>query len=85
MKIFSKLSTCILLFLAVSSSGGLKILGIFPTIGKSHFFTGEGIMKALHSAGHEVTVLSPFPQKKPMANWTDIDIPKLLEIGEGNI
>lgn len=85
MKIISLLSTCTLLLLAVSSTNSLKILGIFPTLGKSHFFVGEGMMKALHSAGHEVTMLSLFPQKKPMANWTDINVPNVIDIAEGII
>lgn len=78
-----KISSIVLLALAISSGSGIKILGIFPTSGNSHFFVGQGIMKSLHSAGHEITMLSPFPQKKPMENWTDIDIPGVLEQWEG--
>lgn len=68
----------------VGYSHTLKILGIFPTMGRSHFFMGEGMMKALHSAGHEVTMISAFPQKKPLANWTDVNLSGIVELMEGN-
>ncbi|KAK5643191.1 hypothetical protein RI129_007036 [Pyrocoelia pectoralis] len=53
---------------------GYKILGLFPHKGKSHYDTYEPLMKALVAKGHHVTVMSHFPQKKPLKNLTDIDI-----------
>jgi glucuronosyltransferase len=50
-----------------------RILGIFPIPGRSHFTFCGTIMKELASRGHQVTVLSPFPQKSPIPNYTDID------------
>lgn len=32
------------------------------------------MMEALADRGHEVVNLSPFPQKKPRANYTDLDL-----------
>ncbi|XP_055610277.1 UDP-glycosyltransferase UGT5-like [Uranotaenia lowii] len=49
-----------------------KILGIFPTTAKSHYIIGSSLMKALAKKGHEVTVVSPFPQSKPLKNYRDI-------------
>lgn len=60
-----------------------KILGVFPTMAKSHHIVGHSIMKALVEAGHEVTVVSPFPQKKPIKNWRDINTDELLAETEG--
>jgi glucuronosyltransferase len=53
---------------------GAKILGIFPLPGKSHFAVSSVLLKELASRGHQVTVLSPFPEKSPIPNYTDIDI-----------
>lgn len=49
----------IILFLlaAVARIEGYKILGVFPTAAKSHWAVGEGVMKALGEAGHEVSSL----------------------------
>ncbi|XP_049545913.1 UDP-glycosyltransferase UGT5-like [Anopheles darlingi] len=53
---------------------GAKILGIFPTSARSHFIVGSSLMKELARRGHEVTVINPFPQKKPLPNYRDIDV-----------
>lgn len=60
-----------------------KILGVFPVPSKSHFFVGQAIMKALHEAGHEITLISPFPRSKPIENWRDIEIPEMIEVFKG--
>jgi glucuronosyltransferase len=52
---------------------GAKILGIFPLPGKSHFAVGSVLFKELANRGHQVTVLSPFPETSPIANYTSID------------
>lgn len=56
----------------------LKVLGVFPVISSSHFAIGSSIIKSLNSAGHEVTVVSPYPLKKPIKNYRDIDTSDLL-------
>ncbi|XP_046996863.1 UDP-glycosyltransferase UGT5-like [Schistocerca americana] len=48
-----------------------RILAIFPHFGKSHFDFFEPLMKALAARGHDLHVLSYFPQKQPLANYTD--------------
>ncbi|XP_031341434.1 UDP-glucuronosyltransferase 1-7C-like [Photinus pyralis] len=53
---------------------GEKILGIFAHKGKSHFDSFVPLMKALALKGHDVTVISHFPQKTRVANFSDIDI-----------
>ena len=52
---------------------GAKILGIFPLPGKSHFAVSSVLLKELANRGHQVTVFSPFPEKSPIANYTNID------------
>lgn len=55
-------------------SSGARILGVFPHVAKSHFMMSEVLMKGLASRGHEVVVISHFPQKTPIPNYTDISL-----------
>jgi hypothetical protein len=52
----------------VSLISSSKILALFPYIGKSHFDVLEPFVKELAARGHQVVVLSHFPQKYPVAN-----------------
>ena len=45
----------------------------------SHFSIGYSIIKSLHKVGHEVTVISPYPQKKPLENYRDISTKDILD------
>lgn len=58
----------------IVSVSGYKILGIFPHTGKSHFDVFEPLMKALAGKGHEVTVISHFPQQEPLRNYRDVSL-----------
>ncbi|EZA59837.1 2-hydroxyacylsphingosine 1-beta-galactosyltransferase [Ooceraea biroi] len=49
-----------------------RFLGVFPIAFKSHFVILESVMKGLISKGHQVDIISPFPQKTPYPNYTDI-------------
>ncbi|XP_063241754.1 UDP-glucosyltransferase 2-like [Bacillus rossius redtenbacheri] len=51
-----------------------RILGIFQLNSKSHFIVAEALMKGLAARGHQVVVMSHFPQKNPVPNYTDIDV-----------
>lgn len=66
----------LLLFLTCLSSPAicLKVLGLFPHFGKSHYIMFEQIMKELAHRGHEAHVYSYFPQKTPIKNFYDYDI-----------
>ncbi|KAF2881521.1 hypothetical protein ILUMI_24655 [Ignelater luminosus] len=66
--------TVLVLFHFWTTINGYKILGLFPHPGKSHFDAFRPLLKALAEKGHEVTVISYFPQKNPMKNYKDIDI-----------
>ena len=65
----------ILIFIAILTLGqpsnGHRILGLFPHPGFSHFNFFQPIMQALAEAGHEVTVVSQFPNKEPHENYKD--------------
>lgn len=64
-------------FTLISSS---KILALFPYIGKSHFDVFEPFVKELAARGHQVVVVSHFPQKYPVINYTDISLVGSLTI-----
>lgn len=81
MKIVLILSVAILYFL--NPIEGARILGVFPGATYSHFILGHTLMKELASRGHEVTVMSPFPQKTPIKNYKDVDLSELLKEYEG--
>ncbi|XP_046658306.1 UDP-glycosyltransferase UGT5-like isoform X2 [Homalodisca vitripennis] len=57
-----------------------NILAVFPHTGKSHFDVFEPLVLALAGRGHQVTVLSFYPQKTPVANYTDISLVGTLPV-----
>jgi glucuronosyltransferase len=61
----------VILLLLIKSLSAHRILGIFPHPGLSHFHFFHPIMRSLAEAGHEVTVVSHFPNKPPMDNYKD--------------
>ncbi|XP_075976669.1 UDP-glycosyltransferase UGT5-like [Anticarsia gemmatalis] len=58
----------------------LNILGVFPYQGKSHFFVFEPYLQELAKRGHNVTVISYFPQQKPLDNYHDISLAGKAEV-----
>lgn len=71
MKLLLSLLTGLYLFYIIDAS---KILGVFHCTSKSHYNLGEAIFKALHERGHELTVLTMFPQKEPLPGYNEIDL-----------
>jgi glucuronosyltransferase len=79
MKTERRLAIALLLFvLPVVTS--YRILGLFPHPGISHFHFFQPVMKALAEAGHEVTVVSHFPEKDPPQNYKDIPLSGLTAL-----
>lgn len=56
---------------------GYRVLGIFPFEAVSHFNFFRPILRALSNLGHDVTVVSYFPD--PTANYTDNPLGKADE------
>ncbi|KAK9499200.1 hypothetical protein O3M35_002279 [Rhynocoris fuscipes] len=56
-----------------------NILVILPYPIYSHHASFDPIIKELATRGHNVTVVSPFPQKTPVPNITDIVLPNIMK------
>lgn len=69
----------------VSRTNGARILGLFPLNGKSHFVMFQEVMKSLVEKGHQVDVLSTFPQEKKYPNYTDLSIADLAPVKVNNM
>lgn len=61
-----------------------NFLGVFPIPIKSHMIVFAKLMKELAKKGHNVTVISTFPEKNYLPNYRDVDlsayIPKMVEV-----
>lgn len=58
----------------ISNSSSLRILGLFPHPGASHFNFFHPIMLGLAEIGHDVTVVSHFPDSRAPSNYKDLII-----------
>lgn len=59
----------------IATAESLKILGLFPHPAISHFHVFHPIMRGLADAGHDVTVVSHFPDENAPANYKDLHLP----------
>ncbi|CAG9793379.1 unnamed protein product [Diatraea saccharalis] len=57
-----------------------KILVVFPIPGSSHAILGEGYVRHLLEAGHEVTYITPLPRLRPSPNLRQIDVSANFEV-----
>ncbi|KAG5861611.1 hypothetical protein JTB14_023606 [Gonioctena quinquepunctata] len=62
------------IFSLVLTSNSKRILGIYSHIGKSHFNFGAIILRELAKRGHEVTMVSLYPLKQSIPNYTDVEL-----------
>jgi len=71
---FWKTNILIILMSSLCATDGANILGIFPMPAKSHMTIHSTLMTELARRGHQVTVFSPFPEKYPIQNFTNIEL-----------
>ncbi|XP_076291112.1 UDP-glucosyltransferase 2-like [Lasioglossum baleicum] len=64
---------------------GLRILGVFPLNGRSHWMMAERLMVALAERGHQVDVITHFPMKTPPPNYKEISLEGSLEAVQNNL
>lgn len=62
----------VVLGVVLSGVHSYKILGILPIPSKSHYYVGHSLLKGLALEGHEVTVMSPFREKNPIPNYSEV-------------
>jgi glucuronosyltransferase len=63
-----------LMLMPVAMIRGAKVLGVFPFPARSHLMVQKALMFELARRGHEVTVVSSFPENKVIPNYTDIEL-----------
>ena len=68
----AKLLFLVVIAIFIQSNEGYRILCVSPFNGKSHFVMFEALCKGLAKRGHQIDVISHFPSKEPIANYTDI-------------
>ncbi|XP_032669493.1 UDP-glucuronosyltransferase 2C1-like [Odontomachus brunneus] len=61
-----------LLLLNMMPIQGYRILCVFPYNGKSHYQITGALCRALAKYGHQIDMISHFPSKTSIANYTDI-------------
>ncbi|XP_026332314.1 UDP-glucuronosyltransferase 2B9-like [Hyposmocoma kahamanoa] len=77
------------IILGLDFGAAYKILVVFPFPSSSHGILGDGFVRHLLGAGHEVTYITPFVKDKPHPNLRQIDVkaekkhfPNVLNITE---
>ncbi|ERL83794.1 UDP-glycosyltransferase UGT5-like [Dendroctonus ponderosae] len=72
------------IFLAILCNGGCngaRLLGVFPIPVRSHYTLAFKLMQGLAEAGHQVTVIAPFPAKNVPSNvsWEHVVVEGIAE------
>nr|QIK00365.1 UDP-glycosyltransferase [Xylotrechus quadripes] len=77
----AKYITVVLCALVLPVCYSAKILAIFPMAIPSHYILGNALLRGLAEAGHDVTMISPFSEKKPpkKGSWRDVVLTGFIE------
>lgn len=67
-------SSVFIVTMVIPQSTSLRILGLFPHPGMSHFHFFNPIMLGLAEAGHDVTVVSHFTDSNAPSNYKNLMI-----------
>ncbi|SPP83487.1 UDP-glucuronosyltransferase 1-9 [Drosophila guanche] len=79
------LSLCVALLCSLCCCNAYQFLMVLNSPGRSHFNVGHALAKGLVQAGHEITVVSVFPQKKPLPGYHDINVPNIISAMKGDL
>lgn len=85
MKVHLLVCFVLLAIVSIDNASAFKILGVFPTMAKSHFIVGNALMEGLAKQGHEVTMLSSFKPKTIVGNYTHIECSGIYEHMKGKL
>uniref|UniRef100_A0A1E1WB02 UDP-glycosyltransferase n=2 Tax=Pectinophora gossypiella TaxID=13191 RepID=A0A1E1WB02_PECGO len=67
------------IFLIIPLNEAYRILVVFPLGSRSHAILGQGFVKHLLDAGHEVVHITSFPNDKPVPNLKEISVASITE------
>lgn len=73
------LSILLIALVCCHFGSGLRILGLFPLNGRSHWVMAERLMISLAERGHQVDVVTHFPLKKAPPNYTQFSLEGTLK------
>ncbi|XP_028179412.1 uncharacterized protein LOC114366668 [Ostrinia furnacalis] len=79
-----KFSIACLLLASLHVGFAYKILVVFPMPGKSHTILGEGVVRHLANAQHDVTYITPIFLKSPPKNVRQIDVTSNFDFMKNN-
>ncbi|XP_076648061.1 uncharacterized protein LOC143356343 [Halictus rubicundus] len=86
LKMRLRLLTILVALTCCHFGSGVRILGVFPLNGRSHWMMSERLMVALAERGHQVDVITHFPMKKALPpNYSEINIADSLEAIQNNL
>ncbi|XP_076761112.1 uncharacterized protein LOC143429385 [Xylocopa sonorina] len=85
MRILTILSFVIFAIFAFDRCDALRILGLFPLNGKSHWTMGQGLLTALAERGHHVDVVTHFPLKTRPPTYREISLEGTTESMVNNL
>lgn len=74
-----------LVFGLLSCVSAYNYLVVLHTAARSHYHVGSALAKGLASAGHQVTLVSPFELKKPIKNIKDVTVKAILKAMQGKV
>nr|WMP40246.1 UDP-glucuronosyltransferase UGT42K1 [Tuta absoluta] len=80
-----KFSFVALLLFFINSVTSLNMLAIYPYNGKSHWLVYKVLLRELAAKGHNVTVISHFPEKDPHKNYHHISLAGSMHAVEGDV
>ncbi|KAH8375036.1 hypothetical protein KR200_011652 [Drosophila serrata] len=75
----------LLLLCLLSCVSAYNYLVVLHTAARSHYHVGSALAKGLASAGHQVTLVSPFELKKPIKNIKDVTAKGIIASMEGRM
>lgn len=63
----------VIFLISAAVSYGAQIFAIVPIYGQSHWNVMDAVLQTLVSAGHNVTVFTPFIKKEKITNYTEVN------------
>ncbi|KAH8294625.1 hypothetical protein KR018_000625 [Drosophila ironensis] len=77
--------TAVLILSLLSCVSAYNYLVLLHTAARSHYHVGSALAKGLASAGHQVTLVSPFELKKPIQNIKDVPVKGIITAMQGRM